>query len=74
MVMKRALDITGVIEIWYLFLPAESKACLGMGWRMDVEVVIDCAQPDGWKVTSVNPNVKQFLSEGGSLGSYIRSL
>ena len=40
-------------------LPVESKACLGMGWRMGVEVVIDCAQPDGWKITSVDPNVKQ---------------
>ena len=28
-------------------LPAESKACPGMGWRMGVEVVIDYAQPDG---------------------------
>ena len=56
------------------FLPAESKACPGMGWRMGVEVVIDCAQPNGWKITSVNPNVKQFLSEGGSLERYISSL
>ena len=55
-------------------LPAESNACPGMGWRMCVEVVIDCAQSDGWKITSVNPNVKQFLSGGGSLGSHIRSL
>ena len=31
-------------------------------------------QPDGWKITSVDPNVKEFLSKGGSLGSYIRSL
>ena len=53
-------------------LPAESKACPGMRWRMGVEVVIDCAPPNGWKITSVDPNVKQFLSEGGSLGSYIR--
>ena len=55
-------------------LPAESKACPGMGWRMGIEVVVDCAQCDGWKITSVDPNVKQFLSKGGSLGSYIRSL
>ena len=55
-------------------LPVESKAYPGMGWRMGVEVDIDCDQPDGWKITSVDPNVKQFLSEGGSLGSYIRSL
>ena len=45
-----------------------------MGWRMGVEVGIYCAQPDGWKITSVDPNVKQFLSGGDSLGSYIRSL
>ena len=53
-------------------LPVESNACPGMGWRMAIEVVIDCTQCDGWKITSVNPNVKEFLSEGGSLGSHIR--
>ena len=47
-------------------LPAESKACPGMGWRMGIEVVIDCAQPDGWKITSVEPKVKQILSGGDS--------
>ena len=47
-------------------LPVESKAYPGMGWRMGIEVVIDCAQPDGWKITSVKPNMKQFLSGGGS--------
>ena len=55
-------------------LPVERKACPGTGWRMGIEVVIDCAQPDGWKITSVKPNVKQFLSGGGSEGSHIRSL
>ena len=55
-------------------LPVESKAHPGMGWRMGVEVVIDCTQPDGWKITSVDPNVEQFLSRGGSEGSHIRSL
>ena len=55
-------------------LPLESNACPGMGWRMGIEFVVDCAYPDGWKISSVNPNVKQFLSEGGSLGSCIRSL
>ena len=54
--------------------PAESNACPGMGWRMGIEVVVDCAQPDGWKITSVDPNVKQFLSGGVSLGRHIRSL
>ena len=55
-------------------LLAESKACPGMGWRMCVELVIGCAQPDGWKITSVEPNVEWFLSGGGSEGSHIRSL
>ena len=66
MVMKRALVITGVIEIQYLFFLQRAKHALGWGWRMGIEVVIDCAQPDGWKITSVNPNVKQFLSGDGS--------
>ena len=55
-------------------LPAESKAGPAMGWRMGIEVVIDCAQPDRWKLTSVKPNVKQFLSRGSSEGSHIWSL
>ena len=54
--------------------PAESSTCPGMGWRMCVVVVVGCAQCDGWKITSVDPNMEQFLSKGGSLGSYIRSL
>ena len=52
----------------------ESNTSPGMGCRMGIEVVIDCAQPDEWKITSVDLNVKQFLNGGGSLGSYIRSL
>ena len=55
-------------------LLAESKACPGIGWRMCVELAIGCAQPDGWKITSVKPNVEWFLSGGGSEGSHIRSL
>ena len=55
-------------------LSVESNACPGMGRRMCAEVVIDCAQPAGWKITRVDPNMKQFLSGGGSLGSHIRSL
>ena len=55
-------------------LPVESKACPGMGWRMCVELVVGCAQPDGWKITSVKPDVEWFLSGGGSEGSQIRSL
>ena len=47
-------------------LPTESNACPGMGWRVGIEMVVDCAQPDGWKITSVDPNVKQVLSGGGS--------
>ena len=54
--------------------PVESKACPGMVWRMGVEVVTDCAQPDVWKITSVDLNVKQFLSGGDSEGSHIRSI
>ena len=37
-------------------------------------VVVGCAQPDRWKITSVDPNVEWFLSKGGSLGSHIRSI
>ena len=70
MVIKRALVIRDPVPV----LPAESNACPGMGWRMGIEVVVDHTQPDGWKITSVDPNVKQFLSEAGPLGSYIRSL
>ena len=47
-------------------IPFKSKVCPEVGWRMGIEVVIDCAQPDGWKITSVEPNLKQFLSGGGS--------
>ena len=56
------------------FLLVESKACPGMGWRMCIELVIGFAPPDGWKITSVKPNVEWFLSGGGSKGSHIRSL
>ena len=74
MVMGRALAIyrsdRGPVPI----LLVESKACPGMGWRMCVELVIGCAQPDGWKITSVEPNLELFLSGGGSEGSHIRSL
>ena len=73
-VMRRALAITASNRDLVPVLPVESNACPGMGWRMCVEVVVDCAQPDGWKITSVDPNVEQFLSGGGSLGSHIRSL
>ena len=55
-------------------LLAESKACPWMGWRMCVELVIGCAQRDGWKITSVKPSVEWFLSGSGSEGSHIRSL
>ena len=65
---------TGVIETWYPSFLAVSKACPGMGWRMCVELIIGCAQPDGWKITSVEPNVEWFLSGGGSKGGHIRSL
>ena len=74
MVMKRALAIYRSDRDLVPVIPAESKACPGMGWRMGIEVVIGCAQPDGWKITSVKPNVEQFLSGGGSEGNHIRSL
>ena len=74
MVMGRALAIYRSDRDPVPILLAESKACPGMGWRMCVELVIGCAQPDGWKITSVEPNVECFLSRGGSKGSHIRSL
>ena len=74
MVMKRALAIYRSDRDLVPVLPAESKACPGMGWRRGIEVVVSCAQPDGWKITSVKSNVEWFLSGGGSKGSHIRSL
>ena len=65
---------TGAIETWYLSFLQRAKHAQGMGWRMCAELVIGCAQPDGRKITSVEPNVEQFLSGGGSEGSHIRSL
>ena len=41
---------------------------------MCVELIVGCAQPDGWKITSVESNVEQFLSGGGYEGGHIRSL
>ena len=50
-------------------LPVESK-CMPQGGMEGVcRVVIGCAQPDRWKITSANPNAEWFLSGGGSLGS-----
>ena len=57
MIMGRALAIYRSDRDLVPVLPAESKACPGMGWRMCVEVVIGCAQHDGWKITSVDSNV-----------------
>ena len=75
MVMGRALAIYRSDRDLVLVLPVECKACPGRGWRMCVEVIIiGCAQPDGWKITSVKPNVEWFLSGAGSKGSHIRSL
>ena len=64
---------TGVIETQYPSFLVVIKAYPEMGWRMCVELIIGCAQPDGWKITSVKPNVEQFLSGGGSEGGHIRS-
>ena len=58
MVMGRALVIYRSNRDPVPVLLAESKACPGMGWRMCVELVVGCAQPDGWKITSVEPNVE----------------
>ena len=74
MVMGRALVIYRSDRDPVPVLLAESNACPGMGWRMCVELVIGCAQPDGWKITIVKPNVEWFLSGGGSEGSHIRSI
>ena len=74
MVKGRALAIYRSDRDPVPFLLAESKACPGMEWRMCVELIVGCAHPDGWKITSVEPNVEWFLSGGGSEGSHIRSL
>ena len=71
--MGRALAIYRSYRYLVPVLLVESKACPGMGWGMCVELV-GCAQPDGWKISSVKPNMEGFLSGGGSKGSYIRSL
>ena len=71
MVKGRALAIHRSNRYLVPILLVESKACPGMGWRMCVEVVIGCAQPDGWKITSVKPTVEWFLSGSGSEGSHI---
>ena len=71
--LGRALVIYRSVRDPVPVLHVDSKACQGMGWRMCVELVIGCAQPDGWKITSVEHNVEWFLSEGGSEGSHIRS-
>ena len=75
MFMKRALDFyrmqyrPSTCHSWL----RRADTCPQMGWRMGVEVVDDCAQPDRWKIASLKTNMKQFLSGGGSLGSHIRS-
>ena len=55
-------------------LPVESKCMPQGGMESVCRVVVGCPQPNGWKITSVDPNVEWFLSGGGSLGSHIRSL
>ena len=74
MVMGRALVIYRSDRDLIPFLLVESKAGPGVGWRMCVELIVGCAEPDGWKITSVKPNVEQFLSGGGSKGSHIKSI
>ena len=65
---------TGAIETRYSSFLVVSNAYPGMGWRMCVELIFGCAQPYGWKITSVKTNVEQFLSGGGSEGGHRRSL
>ena len=52
------------------------RAMHTQGWdfRMCVELIVGCAQPYGWKITSVETNVELFLSGGGSEGGHWRSL
>ena len=71
---KKLWLFTGAIETRYPSFLVASKAYPGMGWRMCVELIVGCAQPYGWKITSVKPNVEWFLSGGGSEGGHIRSL
>ena len=42
MVMKRALDITGVIEIWYMFFLWRAKHALGWdgGWVQKWSLIV----------------------------------
>ena len=52
--------ITGVIEIRYKsFLTRESK-CIPQGGMGVCRVVVGCVQPDGWKITSADPNGDWF--------------
>ena len=48
---------TGAIETQYSSFLVASEAYPGMGWRMCVELIIGCAQPYGWKITSVETNL-----------------
>ena len=50
--MGRALAIYHSDRDLVTVLLVESKTCPGMGWRMCVGLVIGCAQPEGWKITS----------------------
>ena len=54
--------VAGEIETRYpSFLAKESK-CMPQGGMEGVcMVVISCVQPDGWKITSANPNGDQFI-------------
>ena len=40
------------------------------GMEGECRVIIGLTQPDGWKITSTNPNAEWFLSGGGSLQSH----
>ena len=54
-------------------LPVESECMPQVGMEGMCRVVIGYAQPDGWKITSADPNAGWFLSRGGFLRESLRS-
>ena len=75
---KKVLNTWEVLWIGYYrsnrdlvpILPVESECMTQGGMEQVCRVVIGCAQPDGWKITSANPNVERFCSRGGSIESH----
>ena len=72
--------ITGVIETRYPSFLVEERKCIPWGGMEGVcRVIVGCMQPDGWKITSVNPNGDWFsewrrLLLEWSCSSMLRSL